>query len=320
MYFATTNDFNTAGAKTRMTIDHRGNLGLGTTEPTQLITLAGAGGTRLEIARISASLPVSTNGSLDPGAFTINQQSAGSSNTQADLYVMRDRKVRIDLGDNNTYFSSQNTGDILFDINLDETCVLEAMHIVGATGNVGIGTPAPTALLSVNGSANKSGSPNWTVFSDERLKQNIIPFNEGLEKLLQIDPITFQYNGKGGITSKETYVGIVAQQIRKILPYTIKEVKMRMDPKDSSSIENILEFDPNAITYIIINSVKELNQQNSEQYKINKEFKSQMEAYRNSSKTFYDSKENIEKLKTENIKQQMQIDQLLKKIEALEKK
>ncbi len=134
---------------------------------------------------------------------------------------------------------------------------VERMRLQG--GNLGIGTPSPTALLSVNGAANKVGGGSWTVFSDSRLKQDVQPFNDGLDKLLQINPVMFRYNGKAGITSQESYVGVVAQQIQKVLPYTVSEVQMNMNPLDNSSSEKTLIFDPNAITYILINSIKEQN-------------------------------------------------------------
>src|SRR6185436_8803773 len=41
---------------------------------------------------------------------------------------------------------------------------------INTTGNVGIGTTAPTDTLSVNGTASKPGGGTWAVFSDERLK------------------------------------------------------------------------------------------------------------------------------------------------------
>ncbi len=127
-------------------------------------------------------------------------------------------------------------------------------------GNVGVNTIAPTATLSVNGTADKPGGGTWAVFSDERLKKNIKPFSDGLDKLLQINPVTFQYNGKAGIASTETYVGVVAQQVQKVLPYTVKEVDMMMNPEDRGSFEKILKYDPNALTYILINAVKEQQQ------------------------------------------------------------
>ena len=70
-----------------------GNVGIGMTNPTQLLTLDTPEGTRLEIARTSASLPWSqASGDVNPGSFVINQQSQGSSQPGADFALMRDRK------------------------------------------------------------------------------------------------------------------------------------------------------------------------------------------------------------------------------------
>src|SRR3989441_676333 len=45
-----------------------------------------------------------------------------------------------------------------------------AAMMLNSSGSVGIGTTAPTQLLSVNGTAGKPGGGTWDVFSDERLK------------------------------------------------------------------------------------------------------------------------------------------------------
>src|SRR4029078_4151222 len=60
-------------------------------------------------------------------------------------------------------------------------------------GNVGIGTGAPTALLSVNGTANKPGGGSWDVFSDERLKNIKGRFNSGLKAVMQLQPLRYEY-------------------------------------------------------------------------------------------------------------------------------
>ena len=117
-----------------------GNVGIGTYSPTQLLTLEAPEGTRLEIARTSASLPWSqASGEVNPGSFVINQQSRGSSQPSADFALKRDRKNRLVLRDSNTFLSSQDGGLLAFFANLDEEGGRELMRIT-ETGNVGIGT------------------------------------------------------------------------------------------------------------------------------------------------------------------------------------
>jgi hypothetical protein len=128
-----------------------GEVGIGTAAPTQLLTLGAPEGTRLEIARTSATLPWSqSSGAINPGAFVINQQSQGSTQPGADFALMRDGKKRVILGDTSTFLSSQDNGDLLFFINREEAAEAEVMRI-NAAGNVGIGTANPAAKLDVNG-------------------------------------------------------------------------------------------------------------------------------------------------------------------------
>ncbi len=60
-------------------------------------------------------------------------------------------------------------------------------------GNVGIGTTAPTDTLSVNGTASKTGGGAWAVFSDERLKTIKGRFSSGLNAVMQLNPVRYEY-------------------------------------------------------------------------------------------------------------------------------
>ncbi|MGZ9273814.1 MAG: hypothetical protein ACXW34_03640, partial [Nitrospira sp.] len=143
----------------RLTVKDNGNIGIGTTNPTQALTFGSPEGTRLEIARTSATLPWSQSiGTVNAGAFVINQQSQGSSLPGADFALMRDGKKRVALGDKDTYLSSQEGGNLRFYVNYDElTGEQEVMRITGS-GNVGIGTTSPTTKLHVVGNKNEDPS------------------------------------------------------------------------------------------------------------------------------------------------------------------
>ena len=127
--------------------------------------------------------------------------------------------------------------------------------IVAYTGEVGIATMAPTATLSVNGSANKPGGGSWAVFSDKRLKNNISDYKDGLNSILKIKPVKFHYNEILECDTSIEYVGVIAQELQEIAPFMTKPVKIKGT--------DYLEVDNSAMTYMLINAVKELHQMNA---------------------------------------------------------
>jgi len=126
---------------------------------------------------------------------------------------------------------------------------------------LGINTTSPDQYLSVNGGASKVGGGSWSTFSDRRLKQDISSFTDGLSVLNDIKPVTFRYNGKLGYPTDKTYVGVIAQEIQTVAPYTVDTFSAKLNPEDPTETE-ILRFDPNALTYISINAIKELSAEN----------------------------------------------------------
>jgi hypothetical protein len=123
-------------------------------------------------------------------------------------------------------------------------------------GNTGIGTTLPAYTLEVNGTAGKPGGGAWTASSDSRLKKNITPYTDGLQTILLIDPVSYQYNELSGYDTEIRYVGVLAQELQKIAPYMVGTYQ-----KDGETYFNV---DNSAMTYLLINAVKELAAQNIE--------------------------------------------------------
>jgi hypothetical protein len=124
-------------------------------------------------------------------------------------------------------------------------------------GNVGIGTTGPSYQLQLStDSAAKPTSALWTIASDERIKENINPYNKGLEVLLKINPITYDYNGLGGFAKGKGGVGIIAQEIMDILPDSVSSIKAKLNETDEDETD-ILNFNGHELTYVLINAIKE---------------------------------------------------------------
>ena len=94
-----------------------------------------------------------------------------------------------------------------------------------ATVKVGIGTTTPDNNLTVNGSADKPGGGSWGTYSDGRLKSLDGNFNEGLSAVLKIRPVRYRYKPDNamGIRDGEEHIGVVAQEVQKIIPEAVTE-------------------------------------------------------------------------------------------------
>jgi len=83
--------------------------------------------------------------------------------------------------------------------------------------------PTFNYLLHVNGGVIKPGGGVWTATSDIRYKKDVQPFADGLEKLRKVNPVWYSYNGRMGLPTTEKYIGVIAQDIQQVLPYTVNE-------------------------------------------------------------------------------------------------
>jgi len=129
---------------------------------------------------------------------------------------------------------------------------------ITTSGNVGIGTSAPAYQLQLSlNSAAKPSSSLWTVVSDSRVKENIRDYTTGLEAILKIEPKLYDYNGKAGFEKTKDNIGIIAQDMQNVMPETIKTYNTKLNEDDTEDTE-LLNFDGHAVTFALINAVKDL--------------------------------------------------------------
>ena len=106
-------------------------------------------------------------------------------------------------------------------------------------------------------SAAKPGGGSWSVYSDSRIKENIIPYTKGLFDILLINPVTYEYNGLAGTTKGKKYTGIIAQEIKEIFPETVNTYKTKLNQEDEEKTE-LYDFNASDLTFALINAIKEL--------------------------------------------------------------
>jgi hypothetical protein len=98
-------------------------------------------------------------------------------------------------------------------------------------------------------------------FSDERLKDNIKPIENAIAKLKAIRGVTFTSNDFAetvGYKDKKQQVGVIAQEVQKVLPEVISIAPFDNDGMgNSKSGENYLTVKYEKITPLLIEAIKE---------------------------------------------------------------
>lgn len=156
---------------------------------------------------------------------------------------------------------SQN-GHLIFSTRNNGT-VEEAMRI-NHIGNVGIGTSNTPAKLTVDGTvrlATITGGTletdalgNVTVSSDERLKDIQGSYTAGLDEVLNLNPIVYNWNAASNYDTSTNYAGFSAQNVEDFLPDAVGE---------NSQGFKTLSIRP--ILAAVVNAVKELSTYNQAQ-------------------------------------------------------
>jgi hypothetical protein len=138
-----------------------------------------------------------------------------------------------------------SSSDIVFGAmgsNSSSSIPAEKMRIVGLSGNVGIGTSAPSEILHVIGNILASG--NVTAYSDIRVKDNVQQIAGALDRVQRIRGVTYTRTDQDD--KERRYAGVIAQEIEEVLPEAIF---------DNGKLKAV---DYNATIGLLIEAIKEL--------------------------------------------------------------
>ncbi len=126
---------------------------------------------------------------------------------------------------------------------------------VRGNGNIGLGTDNPTTRLHVLGAGCATGG--WTVCSDERWKANIRPLAAGLNRVEQLRPVQFDWRQAEFPErqfSCESQFGLIAQEVRKVVPEVVTE-----------GSDGYLSVDYGRLTPLLIQALQELRAETKRQ-------------------------------------------------------
>ena len=131
------------------------------------------------------------------------------------------------------------------------TSLINRMKIKGSTGYVGIGDITPSYKLDVAGTIRATG--DVIAYSDVRVKENIKTIDNSLEKVSKLRGVEFNKIG-----DNKKSIGVIAQEIEKVIPEVVKE-----DDKGMKSVAY------GNISGLLIEAIKELKAE-IEELKLNK--------------------------------------------------
>src|ERR1043165_8145973 len=197
-----------------------GKVGVGTASP----------GTKMDIRSVDTATAAVANVTNSDASRFLSFYSGRSDNNGAALIWDSNQALRF------------GNGDIA-----GATTFTEWARFTNA-GRLGIGTTAPDSPLTVNGNASKPGGGSWNSFSDIRLKNIRGKFNTGLNAVMQLQPLRYEYraNNAMGLKSDGEHIGFAAQDVQKVIPQAVTQ---------NESGYLLVNNDP--IIWTMLNAIKE---------------------------------------------------------------
>ena len=114
-------------------------------------------------------------------------------------------------------------------------------------------------MKASSGMYQSNNSSSWSTTSDERIKKNIVDYNEGLSKILNVRVRNFEYRTEEEITAFENprsakvdkqgiQLGVIAQELEQVIPRAVSET--------SDGVKVVNDDD---LIWHLVNAVKELS-------------------------------------------------------------
>ena len=220
-----------------------GNVGIGTASPSQMLEVTGS----------SPTILVNNPAARGNAYLELNRGSEGKDRSM----VVFSNASNKDWFAGTPYSCGGNTNQFTISrqdyVNACSGVTYTPEFVILANGNVGIGVSNPTYRLHVDGRIKTTGI-NET--SDIRLKKNISTLHDGLDKVLQMRGVTYdwrtdQYPDMQLADGQQ--VGVIAQEIEAILPQLV-----------STDNEGFKSVEYSHLVPVLIEAIKELKTENDQ--------------------------------------------------------
>lgn len=253
---------------TRMTILSDGKVGIGTSSPGAQLTI---------------------NNSSNPTLrFNVTSGEAGASSGKIEFFQSNYSPdyARASIRAQRT--GSASDGVLIFATAINANQAPIDRMIINQSGNVGIGTTTPDYKLQVNGTIAPettgqdlgTSSLRWDLYggtitatgditgntSDKRLKTGIMPIENALAKVGQLNGFTYLNNELAkelsGLDTTIRRTGVFAQDLQEVLPEAVRPAPFDTDENGNSiSGENYLTVQYEKIVPLLIEAIKDLKKE-----------------------------------------------------------
>ena len=231
----------------RVRITNTGLVGIGTTTPSEALSVQGnistsgtlltaspvpvtSGGTG--VAAVASGAILRGNGTSAMSVSLFSESGSTMSLFGDLLFASPTPTLTFNVGGPTLFSPAASTLAI-------STSATERVRVTNI-GRVGIGTAAPTEILHVIGNILASGS--ITAFSDASLKEDVRTIDKALDKVLHMRGVSFRRKDTG-----EAGVGVIAQEAVCVLPEVV------------FSSGELLTVAYGNIVGVLIEAIKELN-------------------------------------------------------------
>jgi hypothetical protein len=257
----------------KIRVDASGRVGIGTAAPSVELDVQ-----KNVNAGVQAAIYNSNAGSSALTAYYLGnnsaQYAAGTillSSTHAayaganSLNIWNFLNAPISLGTNNTERVRITSGGALF-VNTTTNFSADRMCLAFGAAENGLGirdnndTSGTTFAVFRNSTNGICGSVtrvtttnavNYNTSSDYRLKENVAPIADGLQRTLQLKPVSFDW-----VDSSESSEGFIAHEVAEVFPHAVSGMKDDVDENGQPKYQGV---DYGKITPILAAAIKELS-------------------------------------------------------------
>ena len=224
----------------QITITSAGNVGIGTSSPSQRLSV-------LQNTETWASSFLNSNGTESVDVYLAYGSGHG---------------IAIDSSENDSKYILKAMAGTGGGGGKGSVPILYAQ----CNGNVGLGTDSPSYRLQL--STDSAGKPNggsWANSSDIRLKENIKTIDNALDKIMQLRGVTFDWKDETEQDNIKESAGFIADEVMLAFPNWVRDVNASSNQKELINDDKVKSLSlPFEFDAMLVEAIKELSAQNQD--------------------------------------------------------